>query len=381
MYLSTAASDPDTHNARSLSSKTPLKPCRCGVDVACGIVNSYHTVATSRPSFILSGWTTHCPAGKPTTHPNRFTTSGALQPCPENRLATMHSRAALLLRREEKQLRDSPPTGVHAEPVDPECPWRWRASVSGLQGLLYAEATFLVDVTVPTDYDQSSPQVAFRTIPFHPNIHPETGAVEVTTACHVAEWTPGLTLRDVLVGVQTLLSRPRLQREHVVHPKAAQLLEDDYDAFESLASGCVEASLRVAKGLTPHKGVDPNRTGLFKGVPRPYSGVAIPPRQPPPPRAPTIDFDSYHAAWRTLASTAPTATSKARSCPAAYPLKVTSSITPAGTVFPQGVSRRTPSPQCQRPDAGSAGSPRDGAEEVCADELVAWSQGLDEGQL
>jgi len=309
----------------------------------------------------------------------------------QNHLCNMHSRAVLLLQREHKLLQDVPPAGIMAAPLD-ATRLTWRASLGGLPGLLYGGATFQLDLEFPADYNQSPPQIMFRTIPYHPNIHPQTGRVSVLLACNVLRWSSDLTLRDVLLGVQTLLSRPRLEPEHVIHgAAAADLLRADGSCFGRLATSCVEASLRVVRGLSPHVGINPN-IDFFSEVSRPFSGVAIPPKVRPAAPLLRVDFERYHSAWKQIASTTPDARPATRSLqhvtapgqrPSADCVSLSSPVLDSAS--PILVLAGQTMHACHATSGDSHTVPRESSpvleDQLIADDLVTWSRSLCEEDL
>ena len=318
----------------------------------------------------------------------------------------MNSRAALLLQAELLLLKESPLSGVaiEADEVDPLC---WSVVLSGLPGLLYEDAAFQLTVRAPNDFDKSPPTLTFMTIPYHPNVCPHSGNVDAAVVCNLRQWTPGVTLRDVVAGVQALLSRPRLApREAIRHAAAAETLERDLDAFEALARQCVQAAARVKAGMAPHQNIDatamafanavrPRGSGRRPAVFREY--LQKPPKVPPPLR---INFEDYHATWRSLGSTkvdvgalrtAATAASNNSTTGDGGSGKRSSSagggiitgtkrigIGSTGAMLADG-STTNRHYQAARAISISVSTNLPSASEASADDLVAWSQGLPAG--
>lgn len=84
---------------------------------------------------------------------------------------------------------------------------------------------------MPPTYPQAAPTAFFRTKIFHPNVDPGTGAICVDTLKR--DWTPTLTLRDVLVTISCLLVFPNAAS--ALNSEAGRLLEEDFGEFERKA--------------------------------------------------------------------------------------------------------------------------------------------------
>ena len=65
---------------------------------------------------------------------------------------------------------------------------------------------FQVLIDIPENYPLVPPKMKFLTIPYHPNVSSQTGAICVDIL--KTEWSPMLTLRKVLLSLQLLLQCP-----------------------------------------------------------------------------------------------------------------------------------------------------------------------------
>jgi ubiquitin-protein ligase len=70
---------------------------------------------------------------------------------------------------------------------------------------------FILHVEFPTDYPYKPPKVTFKD-PFsiwHPNVDPNTGKICLDIL--EKEWTPALTIKQVLLSIMVLLMEPNLE--------------------------------------------------------------------------------------------------------------------------------------------------------------------------
>ena len=70
----------------------------------------------------------------------------------------------------------------------------------------YENGVFQVLIDIPENYPLVPPKMKFLTIPYHPNVSSQTGAICVDIL--KTEWSPMLTLRKVLLSLQLLLQCP-----------------------------------------------------------------------------------------------------------------------------------------------------------------------------
>lgn len=103
--------------------------------------------------------------------------------------------------------------------------------LTGAEGTPFSSGLFALDLKIPPTYPQSAPTAFFRTKIFHPNVDPGTGAICVDTLKR--DWTPTLTLKDVLVTISCLLVFPNAAS--ALNSEAGRLLEEDFGEFERKA--------------------------------------------------------------------------------------------------------------------------------------------------
>lgn len=112
------------------------------------------------------------------------------------------------LRRVNKEImgcKSDETVNIKVELVD-SSPFHLKACFPGPEGTPYENGIFEVDVVYPELYPSLPMQVKFITRVYHPNISPVSGAICVDILQD--NWSPTLTMRTVLLSVQSLLSSP-----------------------------------------------------------------------------------------------------------------------------------------------------------------------------
>ncbi|UJR30773.1 hypothetical protein I4U23_018293 [Adineta vaga] len=150
----------------------------------------------------------------------RFENNGQMQPT-----LWRHRR----LQSEIRALRDDPPDGIRAEPLDSSC-CHWHASIWGPSSSPYEGGVFYLYLHIPQSYPMIPPVVRFITKIFHPNIniHGDIGLDSFGS-----NWSLALTISKVLISVQSLLSDPY---SHIcMNRQAADLYTNDREQYEQKA--------------------------------------------------------------------------------------------------------------------------------------------------
>jgi len=150
----------------------------------------------------------------------RFENNGQMQPT-----LWRHRR----LQSEIRALRDDPPDGIRAEPLDSSC-CHWHASIWGPSSSPYEGGIFYLYLHIPQSYPMIPPVVRFITKIFHPNIniHGDIGLDSFGS-----NWSLALTISKVLISVQSLLSDPFA---HIcMNRQAADLYTNDREQYEDIA--------------------------------------------------------------------------------------------------------------------------------------------------
>ncbi|XP_075981511.1 modifier of rpr and grim, ubiquitously expressed [Anticarsia gemmatalis] len=130
---------------------------------------------------------------------------------------------------EVKMLRNDPPEGIAARPLDAKS-CHWQASVTGPVGSPYEGGVFYLYIQVPYAYPMSPPVVRFLTRILHPNIS-RHGDVGIDSVHH--NWSLALTISKVLISIQSLLTDP--YTAVCMEPELGEMYVRDRARFESLA--------------------------------------------------------------------------------------------------------------------------------------------------
>ncbi|XP_073953545.1 modifier of rpr and grim, ubiquitously expressed isoform X2 [Choristoneura fumiferana] len=133
------------------------------------------------------------------------------------------------LRIELKMMRNDPPEGIAATPLDARC-CHWQASVTGPAGSPYEGGIFYLYIQVPYAYPMSPPLVRFLTRILHPNVS-RHGDVGIDSVHH--NWSLALTISKVLISIQSLLTDP--YTAVCMEPELGEMYVRDRARFESLA--------------------------------------------------------------------------------------------------------------------------------------------------
>uniref|UniRef100_A0A915KSV2 E2 ubiquitin-conjugating enzyme n=1 Tax=Romanomermis culicivorax TaxID=13658 RepID=A0A915KSV2_ROMCU len=84
---------------------------------------------------------------------------------------------------------------------------RFRGSIRGPPDTPYVNGTFVLDIEITEHYPFRPPKVRFVTRVWHPNISSVTGAICLDLLRD--QWAATMTIRTVLLSIQSLLSDPK----------------------------------------------------------------------------------------------------------------------------------------------------------------------------
>ncbi|XP_014238394.1 uncharacterized protein LOC106660075 [Trichogramma pretiosum] len=133
------------------------------------------------------------------------------------------------LRIELRGLRNDPPEGIQATPLDQNC-CHWQATITGPAGSPYEGGLFYLYLQVPFSYPMRPPVVRFLTKILHPNVS-RHGDVGIDSIHH--NWSLALTISKVLISVQSLLTDPYCQV--CMEPELGEMYMNDRTRFEQIA--------------------------------------------------------------------------------------------------------------------------------------------------
>ncbi|XP_076790730.1 ubiquitin-conjugating enzyme E2 U isoform X2 [Arvicanthis niloticus] len=193
---------------------------------------------------------------------------------------TMYSKAYILLERDfkELQLQQNIRKGVIAFPVSNNM-MSWKAEIEGLRNSVCEGLVFHLTLDFSEEYNFVPPVVKFVTIPFHPNVDPYTGKPSINILDKPAKWKTSYTVLSILLDIQMLLSYPSLKNP--VNLEAAQLLLKDKSMYKI-----------VIKELLPP--ASPKREGSLVLAEKPREDIRV---------IKTISFNDYYKTWSEIATT------------------------------------------------------------------------------
>ncbi|XP_044286287.1 ubiquitin-conjugating enzyme E2 U [Varanus komodoensis] len=150
-----------------------------------------------------------------------------------------HSRAYLLLEREYMEFTEANIFGISITPVTDNL-MKWVAEIEGLKDSLWECAVLQISMNYTEGYNNIPPCINFITIPFHPNVDPQSGRPCVDFLDDPTMWNSKLTMTSILLSIQVLLSNPVLN--NAVNLEAAKMLQDNYPLYRQRVIQCVRTS-------------------------------------------------------------------------------------------------------------------------------------------
>ncbi|CAH3106200.1 unnamed protein product [Pocillopora meandrina] len=115
------------------------------------------------------------------------------------------------LKEEYKAWKHSHPKDFIANPVKKdggETDWlTWRCAIPGPERTMWEGGMYKLELSFPQDYPFSPPNCVFNPVILHPNVFP-SGKVSLSLIDKNKGWKPQITTKEVLLGIQLLLSEP-----------------------------------------------------------------------------------------------------------------------------------------------------------------------------
>ncbi|MEW5305161.1 MAG: hypothetical protein WDW38_002050 [Sanguina aurantia] len=115
------------------------------------------------------------------------------------------------LQEERKSWRKDKPFGFFARPETSDDGstnmLKWKCHVPGRKGTLWDGGFYPVTMEFSEDYPTKPPKCKFPEKFFHPNIYP-SGTVCLSILNEDEGWRPSITVKQILLGIQELLSDP-----------------------------------------------------------------------------------------------------------------------------------------------------------------------------
>ena len=125
----------------------------------------------------------------------------------------MSGIARARLASERKNFRKARPFGFYARPeVNKDGStnlFKWKCGIPGKEGSDWAGGVYTLTMTFPDDYPVRPPKCQFVPPLFHPNIYP-SGTVCLSILSEDKDWKASLTVKQILLGIQDLLTDPNI---------------------------------------------------------------------------------------------------------------------------------------------------------------------------
>ncbi|XP_039184895.1 ubiquitin-conjugating enzyme E2 U [Crotalus tigris] len=201
----------------------------------------------------------------------------------------LHSRAFLLLEREFVDFKQANIFGISVMPVEDN--WmEWIAEIGGLKDTLWEGAELQLSLKYCANYNAVPPTITFTTIPFHPNVDPESGRPCVDFLDNLNKWNTNFTMTSILLTIQVLLSNPVLN--NAVNLEAAQMLRKNYRLYREKVVQCVTNSKQLEAIA---KDWDTTSIKFYEKSKEPSSHR----------KATAISYEEYYITWFKIATSRP----------------------------------------------------------------------------
>lgn len=137
------------------------------------------------------------------------------------------AQAANKLSHEMKRMKLEKTKGIRVEYENEGNLFKQTGYIDGPKDSPFEHGVFELSIHVPPDYPFRAPDVKFKTPVFHPNIN-DSGSICVDILKD--QWAPVLTIKSVLLSIQTLLDDPN--PKDPLDPSAAKLFTEDLEAYK-----------------------------------------------------------------------------------------------------------------------------------------------------
>merc|ERR1712168_866619 len=126
-------------------------------------------------------------------------------------LTEMSGIALTRLSEERKAWRRDHPYGFVAKPVKNTDGtmnlMMWECAIPGKKNSSWEGGLYKLKMIFKDDYPSSPPKCKFDPPLFHPNVYP-SGTVCLSILDEEKDWRPAITIKQILLGIQHLLSEP-----------------------------------------------------------------------------------------------------------------------------------------------------------------------------
>ena len=107
----------------------------------------------------------------------------------------------------------------------------WECSIPGPEDTPWEGGQYYLILEFSSNYPDSPPRVRFVPEIFHPNVFP-SGTVALSFLEEGKGWYPQITVRDILLGVQRLLTEPNI--DNPANSEAYMIYTEDFAEYEEI---------------------------------------------------------------------------------------------------------------------------------------------------
>jgi len=104
----------------------------------------------------------------------------------------------------------------------------WKCGIPGKKASAWEGGVYPLTMYFTEEYPNKPPKCQFDDVLFHPNIYP-SGTVCLSILNEEKDWKPAITIRQILLGIQDLLSTPN--NNDPAQKEPYELFRKDEDAF------------------------------------------------------------------------------------------------------------------------------------------------------
>ncbi|EFA79905.1 hypothetical protein PPL_06725 [Heterostelium album PN500] len=149
-------------------------------------------------------------------------------------------KAMIRLMSDLKQMKEEPPEGVSAEPVDSRNLMNWTGLIIGPENSPFEGGIFQLSLNFNESYPDQPPKIKFVTPIFHPNVYAD-GAICLDILTN--KWSPVYSVSSILTSIQSLLSDENPNSP--ANPEAANLFIKDKKEYRKRVRQCVDRSINI----------------------------------------------------------------------------------------------------------------------------------------
>ncbi|GBG90487.1 hypothetical protein CBR_g50833 [Chara braunii] len=150
------------------------------------------------------------------------------------------SSAQLRLMSDLKAIRQEPPEGCSASPVNDDSLFVWSATIFGPDETPWEGGIFSLQLSFSERYPEKPPKVRFISEVFHPNVYRDgTLCMDIIQEA----WSPCHNVSTILTSIQSLLTDANPSSP--ANPEAAEMYLNDRRTFNRIVRRCAQKSLEA----------------------------------------------------------------------------------------------------------------------------------------